>query len=186
MIIRETISKYKIHGFTTDTSDKIKRKAKELNNLIGASFNVDQAVKIVRQWLNNISYDTSCNPPKPIRLARSLIESRSVKASELIVSPVASCGSLVTLGASVLREIGYPVKLIHGSHPRSMHHAWIEIYNHETKKWEPYDFTGFGKGPYGEITKQHKRILECADWFEIKDYLNKEHERYIKNKLKSR
>jgi len=164
---------------TADTSNEIRALSKKLIDQLDGNTNPEKAVILVRQWLNDNSYDKSYSPPKPYATAKKLLESRTLKASKLINSPVASCGSMVTLGTSILRQMGFKVKLIHGKHPRSHHHAWISIFDKSKGAWKEYDFTGYGTGPAGEIDSDYTKEAECEDWDDIIDLIKKEHEVYL-------
>lgn len=90
---------------------------------------------------------------------------------------------MVTLGTAILRTGGYIVRQVHGHHPKSDQHAWIEVYNSRTNNWEPYDFTSFGTGEAGQISEQHLKTVDCADWFDIKEIIIEEHKKYIQKKM---
>lgn len=167
---------------TADFSEEINLVASNLSHKIKGAKSSEKAVAVVRKWLNDNAYDKSYTPPRPYRVAKNLLESRNTKASELIGRPMASCGSQTTLGTALLRSMGYKVKMVHGKHPKSHHHAWISIYDEASKSWQEFDFTGYGFGPAGDITPQHSKQLECEDWSDIQDLLKEEHANYLKNR----
>lgn len=168
-------SKYNQPTITVDTSPKIQEVAATLQAQLEDPKDSMSATLAVRAWLNKNAYDTSTKPPKPYRTAKSLIESRSTPASQLVEAPIASCGSQATLGAALLRAMGFAVKLVHGTHPQSTQHAWIEIYDQATSKWIGVDFTGYGQGKYGQLTKDHQKEIICTDWYDIKETLGELH-----------
>jgi hypothetical protein len=174
----EKFSKYREFYTGTDNSTEIQAAAK---SILEKSKNSDIASVFVavRQFVNDACYDKSSGKPVAKRKASSLLESRRVKASELITDCIASCGSMATLATSLLRNMGYAVKLVHGSHSSSDHHAWIEIYSADDEKWHSYDLTGYGDKATGGIGPEHKKIIDCADWYEIKDFLIKEHKKWV-------
>lgn len=174
----EDISKYKQFYTGTDNSPALKSVAKTIRSQVDGE-NITLIFLKVRQFINDTCYVKSSGKPVAKRFAQSLIESRRAKASELVTDCIASCGSMATLAASLLRNMGFAVKLIHGSHPRSENHAWIEIYDEVSNTWQAYDMTGYGDRTTGVISPDHKRIKECADWYEIKDYLLAEHKKWV-------
>ncbi|MCX6805894.1 MAG: hypothetical protein NTY56_00405 [Patescibacteria group bacterium] len=174
--------KYTKPTFTADSSEKINSLAAMLKRNIKDVSSSEQAVIVVRRWLNDNAYSKSYSPPRPHRTAKNLIESRTIKASELVDRPMASCGSQTTLGTAILRAMGYKVKMVHGKHPKSHHHAWISIHDENTKSWHEYDFTGYGIGPAGKITPEHMQEIGCEDWNDIIDLLDKQHIEYTNTK----
>ncbi len=177
----ETLKRYKEFHTGTDNSPEIKAAAEVLSTR-SKGRDPTQVFLLVRQFVNDACYDKSSGKPVAKRKASSLLESRRAKASELINDCIASCGSMAVLATSLLRNMGYAVKLVHGSHSSSDHHAWIEIYNTDDKKWYSYDLTGYGDKSTGIIGPEYKKIIECADWYEIKDYLIKEHKKWAQNR----
>lgn len=173
-----SIEAYKQHHIGTDNTSAIEEAARELKGKISGDHKPQEAFLIVRKFINDLCYDKSSGRPVARKTANSLLESRSAKSSELIVNCIASCGSMATLAASLLRSMGFAVKLIHGSHPSSEHHAWIEILNSVTSEWESYDLTGYGDRDTGKITDQHIALKKAADWYDIQDYLLEEHKKW--------
>ncbi len=173
--------KYSKPTIIADSSESIYRVAALLKEQTTDN-TAKSAVTTVRKWINDKAYDKSHVPPRPLKTAKDLIESRTTKASELVYEPMASCGALATLGTALLRAMGHKVKLVHGKHPKSHHHAWISIYDEASKSWQEFDFTGYGFGPAGDITPQHSKQLECEDWSEIMSFLLEEHKAYLKSK----
>lgn len=174
----EKFSKYREFHTGTDNSTEIQAAAKSILEKSKSS-DITSVFLAVRQFINDACYDKSSGRPVAKRKASSLLDSRRAIASELIVDCIASCGSMATLAASLLRNMGYAVKLVHGSHVSSEHHAWIEIYNEDTSKWEAYDLTGYGDRATGKIGPDHTKILDCADWYDIKEFLIKEHKDWV-------
>lgn len=167
--------KYIEPTFTADFSEKINSLAVKLKMAIKDVSSSEQAVVVVRKWLNDNAYNKNFSPPRPHRTAKNLLESRTIKASELVSKPMASCGSQTTLGTAILRAMGFKVKMVHGSHPKSDHHAWISIYDKPQKTWLEYDFTGYGDGLAGAITALHSKEAECEDWDNIMGMLLEQH-----------
>lgn len=135
-----------------------------------------RAATLVCHYINSIFWDRSYSPPKPVNKPHTLLESRFKKASEIIKKPQASCGSAATLATSILRTAGYTVKLVHGELPNTDQHAWNEIWLSKKKEWYSFDCSG-GKGECYGLTDNHKKIIECADWGELKDLLLEEHKK---------
>lgn len=173
----EDIEFYKKFGTGTNNSQEIQAVAKLLTK-DQVDKDITQVFLRVRQYINDACYDKSSGEPLPKRSATNLLESRRAKASELIGDCLASCGSMSTLATSLLRAMGYAVKLIHGTHPSSEHHAWIEIYDMNDNTWSAFDLTGYGDKNTGRIGSSHIKIIECADWYDIKDFLIGEHKKW--------
>lgn len=170
---------YLAFGKIVDNSDEIESIA---IILLEESKSEQELLLHLRQWLNDYSYDKD---KKLIRNARNLLESRLTPASTIIQNHLGSCGALVTLGASVLRTLGFPVKLVHGYlEPDSIDHAWVEVYLPVASNWLAFDFTGKGDKATGNISRRHHKIAECADWSEIKDILETQHKRNTIDKSK--
>ncbi|MDP4038732.1 MAG: transglutaminase domain-containing protein [bacterium] len=96
----------------------------------------------------------------------------------MIDTPISSCGALATLIASILRQMRYAVRLVHGDKPRADNHAWNEIWLNKEQRWQPFDCSS-GSGNQYHISRDCTRILDCADWSEIKDFLLKEHKKNL-------
>ncbi len=181
----EKFSKYREFYTGTDNSTEIQAAAKSILEKLKNS-EITSVFVAVRQFVNDACYDKSSGTPVAKRKASSLLDSRRAKASELIDDCIASCGSMATLATSLLRNMGYAVKLVHGSHVSSEHHAWIEIYNEDAVKWEAYDLTGYGDKVTGKIGPGHTKILDCADWYDIKEFLIKEHKEWVSKRQERR
>jgi len=77
-----------------------------------------------------------------------------------------SCGSLASVVAAVLRNLGIPTKLIDGKFvkrdPR-MRHAWVEVYLDQV--WVPFDIM---QKEYA-LTPYHVKRGEYLDWEELEN-----------------
>lgn len=105
---------------------------------------------------------------------KSILESRFTSVEEAFDKGMLSCGAITNILASMLRHVGYKVKLIHGEIPKSIDHAWLAVYNNKSKKWEEFDLTNKS----GNVTSKHKKKLECQDWEEIREQIEKDHKDY--------
>jgi len=105
----------------------------------------------------------------------SILESRFLPAEHEFDNGMRSCGSKTNISAEMLRHLGYEVKKVHGSVPKSIHHAWISIKNPESDEWKQYDLTQKNN----EVTSEHNVIAICDEWEEIKDVLKEAHEEWL-------
>ncbi len=74
----------------TNNSETIHEIAKQLQGKVHDQRDVGTTFLVVRQYINDICYDKSSGRPVPKRQAKSLLESRLTKASELIHNPMTS------------------------------------------------------------------------------------------------
>jgi transglutaminase/protease-like cytokinesis protein 3 len=106
-------------------------------------------------------------------ITNDIVESRFISVSEILERRQRSCGSMASVVASVLRNLGIPTKLVHGRFVKNrpgMYHAWNEVrINHG---WKSFDTTQVD-GSYN-IGEFHKKILETVDWEEIEDQIRKQ------------
>ncbi|MBP6856712.1 MAG: hypothetical protein KBC42_00080 [Candidatus Pacebacteria bacterium] len=72
---------------------------------------------------------------------KSIMESRFMPAKEAFEKGMASCGVTANISATILRELGFQVKLIHGESEDSVDHAWIAVLNKDTNEWDQFDLT---------------------------------------------
>jgi hypothetical protein len=107
---------------------------------------------------------------------KSILESRFISADKAFDEGMLSCGAITNILASMLKHVGYKVKLIHGEIPKSVDHAWLAVYNSKNKKWEEFDLTNKS----GNITPKHVKKLECQNWEEIRGQIEKDHKDYKK------
>jgi len=110
--------------------------------------------------------------------AKSFKDSRFTSLKDMIDRGMVTCGSMTKIFATVLRKFGIPTKMVHGileSQKKSFiksvllknRHAWLEIYNPETKDWISIDPTRNDFSLYPDAIK----IKEYHDWSELKgDY----------------
>lgn len=98
---------------------------------------------------------------------RSLLESRFTPPEIAFNIGMKSCGSLVNIVTDMLRHVGYKVKKIHGSIPKSKDHAWIRVKNPESKEWQDFDLTNKNL----DITPEYTEIVACDDWNDLEEYI---------------
>lgn len=112
--------------------------------------------------------------------AKSFKDSRFTSLKEMINRHMTTCGSTTKIIGSILRKFGIPTKFIHGilgSQKKSFfrrvllknRHAWLSVYDPNTKKWVEFDLTQENLDLYPDAEK----IKEYHDWDELKtDYKN--------------
>ena len=101
--------------------------------------------------------------------AKSILESRFTSSEEAYKKGMISCGAMTNIGAVILRDLGYAVRLVHGSIPTSKDHAWLKV--KEGEVWKEYDLTNGGNLPReGRIIKN-----ECSSWEEIRNVIEAEY-----------
>ena len=92
--------------------------------------------------------------------------SRFITVNEILEKRQRSCGSLVSVVASVLRCLGLPTKLIDGMFIKNnpnMKHAWIEVFIGGA--WAPFDIMQKDF----KLTSYHIKKGEYVDWQELED-----------------
>lgn len=99
-------------------------------------------------------------------------KSRFISARAILRKRQATCGSVATVAAAVLRRYGVPTKLIHGYFKKEdpdMRHAWLEVYIKAENKFVPIDVTrkDFKVGRY------HVRRSAWVDWAEMEKTMKK-------------
>lgn len=70
---------------------------------------------------------------------RDIVESRFMPADEAFEKGVVTCGSLTNISSTMLRHVGYQVKLVHGECEQGVDHAWISVFVPEKNEWVEYD-----------------------------------------------
>lgn len=181
----QDMKKYtKFYKYSNNSVD-IKNLAKNLETQLGDTMTPMLAIQQVCRYIKIRSLDWTKIPPSAFYPARTLIDARFQKSSELIKKPMASCGAQATLAASILRNMGYPVRLVHGDYPKADKHAWNEIWLKAEKKWKAFDCSS-GRGKYFEITDKHVRELDCADWCEISDLIRLQSDEIQRYKVNAR
>lgn len=103
---------------------------------------------------------------------KSIIESRFTPVEEAFEKGIVSCGSMANISATLLRHVGFDVKLIHGECDSSVDHAWISVQDKETGSWKEYDLTSKNE----ELRPGHKIKATVYSWEEIRDQIVKDHE----------
>lgn len=92
--------------------------------------------------------------------------SRFISVNEILEKRQYSCGSLTTVVASVLRNLGLPTKLIDGKFVKrnpNMRHAWVEVWL--AGNWVPFDIMQKDF----KLTDYHIRKGEYSDWSELEN-----------------
>jgi len=174
------LDKYQKFYKYTDSSKELASVASKLFSKLNPQNDGLLASKKTCHYISERIWDRSVSPPVPRKKAKTLLESRFTKASVLIKEPMASCGAVSTLVASILRHGGYAVRLVHGDLPQSDQHAWNEIWLPNKKIWHAFDCSS-GRGKSWHLTERHKKILDCADWSEIEALLIEEHKKNLGN-----
>lgn len=76
--------------------------------------------------------------------ASSFVDSRFSSIPQILKRGMVSCGALSRVHSAVLRNLGIPVKLVHGKlkgQKGENRHSWLKIYNPHTKRWIEVDPT---------------------------------------------
>lgn len=105
------------------------------------------------------------------RIAKTIMESRFTPPQEAYNDGMVSCGAMSSIGAAMLRHLGYEVKLIHGEVPESVDHAWISVKDKDSDEWTQYDLTRRD----GKVTPEHIVKLTCDNWEDIKEQIKSDH-----------
>lgn len=117
---------------------------------------IPYALRQVHWWVNSGFVELA-----PVqRVPKSILISRLTPASKVVETNLVSCGSLATLGASILRQLGFAVALVHGVYHGGPH-AWIAVWDGE--RWTTIDFSDrplIGRPDLPD----HIVIRVCADW----------------------
>jgi len=128
---------------------KIKKQNKEY---------IEKVIRIIRSEFNPKKHKTY--------FTNNFRKSRFISVKDIFKKRQATCGSLATVVATLLRISGIPVKLIDGYYKKegaSKQHAWNEIYFPDYKKFLPMDITRMNY----KITDNHIKRKECVDWSEL-------------------
>lgn len=99
-----------------------------------------------------------------ITTTRQFQQSRFVSAQEVFKKRLATCGTLSSIAACVLRALGVPTKLIHGYLDKKTddhRHAWNEAIIRG--KWLSFDITR----PDFKVGERHIKESEWTDWSEM-------------------
>lgn len=104
------------------------------------------------------------------REAKSFEESRFASLAKILEHKISSCGAITNVVGTALREFGIPTQFVHGiltTQHDSNRHAWLNIYNPRSGRWEQKDATSkdFSMRP------DAKEIKTYRNWDELKqDY----------------
>lgn len=128
--------------------------------------NIDDLLQRVREKI----YTHGQSVPNPL-VPRSILESRFTPAQEAYDKGMLSCGAVANISASMLRHLGYQVKLVHGETLDSVDHAWISVLDKDKGTWQQYDLTREN----GEVTPRHKAKLICDNWEDIREQIEEDH-----------
>lgn len=97
---------------------------------------------------------------------RSFFDSRFTPLARLLERRMASCGALVVIFGTVLRNFGVPVKFVHGrlldTHMEDRH-AWLKLYDPLHSRWVPIDPTKIDFA----LPQQAMELQECFDWYDM-------------------
>lgn len=105
---------------------------------------------------------------------KSILESRFTPAEEAFEKGMLSCGAIANISSSMLRHLGFEVKLIYGESEDSVDHAWISVFEPESSEWVQYDLT---RGD-GVVLPTNIMKGETDSWESIKDKILEDHATY--------
>ena len=123
---------------------------------------------MIEQILKHFSYQ------EYLTNTHDLAKSRFVGVRKIISIRLRTCGSLASITASVLRQLGYPTKLIDGRFrhgQKIFRHAWIEVNLDPEKKYRSFDPNRYP----GRITKSYLKRGQYVDWSELETKISKPH-----------
>ena len=106
--------------------------------------------------------------------AKSILESRLTPPEEAFEKGLLSCGAIANMSASMLRHLGFEVKLIYGESEDSVDHAWISVLDPESNEWLQYDLT---RGD-GVVLPTNIMKGETDSWESVKDKILEDHTTY--------
>lgn len=156
-----------VNQFIPNSLDNIANLLKERRgNIKDLIFDIRNLIDIHTRSLNE-SY-----------LPKSIIESRFTPAEEAFERGFRSCGAIANMGAKILRQLGYKVKLIHGESKESVDHAWISIYDNENDSWKEFDMTLEDL----DIPTTHIKKGEVDSWEEIRDQIEEDYKTMIERR----
>jgi len=118
---------------------------------------VGNIINLVRQIFSYQGYVTTTH---------DLAKSRFITIKKIIELRLRTCGSLASITAAILRQLGYPTILIDGRltiDGKSIHHAWLEVVLVKPKRILAIDPS---RKP-GKITKRYQRRAAYLDWSEL-------------------
>ena len=108
-------------------------------------------------------------PKEKRRIPKSIMESRFTPPWDAFVSGMVSCGTMASIAASILRNFGFKVMLIHGECAGSVDHAWISVLI--DSEWFEFDLTR----PYLDVPETHLKKATVNSWREIEDQIISDH-----------
>ncbi len=106
---------------------------------------------------------------------KSIIESRFIPAEEAYEKGIVSCGAMTNISAEILGHLGFEVKLIHGECKESVDHAWVSVFDPESKMWKEFDLTRKN----AEVPSTHLKKSEVKSWEEIRKQIEDDHKTMI-------
>ncbi len=115
-----------------------------------------EILRIVKEEFNPSKYE--------ITKTHDFKTSRFISVADVLEKRQYSCGSLATVVASVLRNLGIPVKLINGKFVKNnpnMKHAWVEVFI--LGDWVPFDIMQ----KKFVLTGYHVKKDEWLDWADL-------------------
>ena len=131
-------------------------KVKNIKTSRGGKRHVIEILELIRGEFDSRKFKTS--------YTNNFKKSRFISVKNVLKKRQRSCGSMATVVASVMRNLGYPTKLINGFYVKEkddMRHAWNEIYIEGG--WFPFDVTRKNF----KIGKYHVKKDEWVDWEDL-------------------
>ena len=153
----------KKYGKLNQEADKLKHKHESLKDLIPA--------------ISQLVADNSRSLPEKYE-PKSILESRFTPAEAAFEKGMRSCGAIANISASILRRLGYKVKLIHGECKESVDHAWISVLDPKTNMWSEYDLTRKD----ADVPDTHIKKDEIESWEDIRGQIESDHETMIERR----
>jgi transglutaminase-like putative cysteine protease len=166
-VVPPRVRKYQKFGPTVDWSPQIQSLAASITACASAA----ELLHAIKLYVDCFVQDED-----PAAAPVTILQSRLTPATAVLRRRVVSCGSVTTLAASLLRCLGLPVKLVHGTY-RGNDHAWLECWDQTHHKWLPVDLMEMNDPRLG-LAPGHRKLMECADWLEIESVLVEAQRRY--------
>lgn len=157
------MNKYSQFGrYTNDCPTSILDKIVEIKKIKSDEKYIIKILKLIREEFNPKKFKTT--------YTNNFKESRFISVRNILKKRQKSCGSMATVVASVMRNLGYPTKLINGMYIKekdNMRHAWNEIYING--QWISFDITRKNF----KLDKYHIKQDEFVDWEDLEMLIKK-------------